>query len=217
MSATAARQSTFQACAPAEEAYCAPWDLKRQEEKFQYLNGHRPKSPSTIRTVPNRAIIHPFSSEHTPCDQNPSFVSCQLSPPVLPPLPPGGLVPASSGILHHSSRSSLTDHRTVPSQPSDYPRHCIPSNQSSLRNYPAPAIPLGDNLLLTDDSQPMSFQVRLCHVGIVQRCSVLCSGRSSLLSTFNCHESIRYAAHGRRRISISLRATVGYEKSVLYQ
>lgn len=67
---TAPMRSSVQSCLIAEESYCAPWDLKIQEERFQRL---KEQHPFTRRTY---------------------SIQSSTKPPVLPPLPPGGLVPS---------------------------------------------------------------------------------------------------------------------------
>jgi hypothetical protein len=70
-----------------EEAYCTPWDLKIQEEKFKLFNEQQITS-SYIRKPFHRAYSVRASSRKK------SFVPRERSPPVPPPLPPGGFTPS---------------------------------------------------------------------------------------------------------------------------
>ena len=105
-------QSSFQSYGTSEESYCSPWDLKSQEEKFKLLNEQCQTSSLSD------ALLHPSNTNnqstslslnhsninkvfHRTCSVRASSSSPkkmmtlrELSPPVLPPLPPGGLIPS---------------------------------------------------------------------------------------------------------------------------
>lgn len=146
MSAVTAARSPFHPHVVAEESYCSPWDLKSQEEKFKLLSEQRPTpsssnttSSSTITALTD-ALLHPSSTNHrstssssmsTPFQRTrsarttsfnkKSFVIQESTPPVVPPLPPGGLVPplpltstANHGSCQCGSNSSTRNRTSVP-------------------------------------------------------------------------------------------------------
>jgi hypothetical protein len=117
MSAATAARSPFQPHVVSEESYCSPWDLKTQEEKLKLLSEQRSTSSSNTITTLTDALLHPsntnnrstsFSSNNnnnpfqrtrsarTTSSTKKSFTLREPSPPLLPPLPPGGLIPAPS-------------------------------------------------------------------------------------------------------------------------
>ena len=138
MSAVTAARSPFHPHVVSEESYCAPWDLKSQEEKFKLLSEQRPTPSSSSSTITalTDALLHPSSTNHRSISSssvnNPfqrtrsarttsfnkkSLVIQELVPPLLPPLPPGGLVPPPppSAINHGSCQcgsNSSTRNRT---------------------------------------------------------------------------------------------------------
>ncbi len=80
---TAPMRSSFQLCDISEESYCAPWDLKIQEEKFKQISSSYNQKP-----FPRTYSVRPPSSRKK------SFTHCELLPHIVPPLPLGGLVPS---------------------------------------------------------------------------------------------------------------------------
>ncbi len=118
MSAATAARSPFQSHGVPEESYCSPWDLKSQEEKFKLLSEQRSTSTSNTITALTDALLHPSNtgnrstslsssnithnpfqrtrSARTTSSTKKSFTVREPSPPVLPPLPPGGLIPPLS-------------------------------------------------------------------------------------------------------------------------
>ena len=120
MSAATAARSPFQTHGVPEESYCSPWDLKSQEEKFKLLSEQRSTSTSNTITALTDALLHPSNtgnrssslsssniahnpfqrtrSARTTSSTKKSFTVREPSPPVLPPLPPGGLIPLSSSV-----------------------------------------------------------------------------------------------------------------------
>ena len=70
-----------------EEAYCSPWNLTTQEEKFKLLNEQQHRKP-THRTYSARAAAR------------------RKSPPILPPLPPGGFAPPCVCITNNHTETS---------------------------------------------------------------------------------------------------------------
>ena len=179
MSVSMAMQSTFRTgeIIP-EESYCAPWDLKIQEEKFQ-------RAATSSNT---RLGSIPFSQApaHNPSPPIPAVrrASTKKSPPSRPPLPPGGLLPAAS-LPPSIIRGLAAPHRTVDNYlmmehvgSSRKKMPCSvnsPINQSDakmLHSFICGSLPSsqcrGTNQTLTreidlstnaDDSEPMSFQV----------------------------------------------------------
>lgn len=115
MSAATAARSPFQTHGVLEESYCSPWDLKSQEEKFKLLSEQRSAPSSNTITALTDALLHPSNttnrstslsspnhthnpfqrtrSARTTSSTKKSFTLREPSPPLLPPLPPGGLVP----------------------------------------------------------------------------------------------------------------------------
>jgi hypothetical protein len=89
---TAPMQSSFQSSIISEECYCAPWDLKIQEEKFKFLN----KQHQIPLSFNNSNIKKPFHRTYSArkSSTKKSSTHRELSPPVLPPFPPGGLIPS---------------------------------------------------------------------------------------------------------------------------
>jgi hypothetical protein len=83
-----------------EESYCSPWDLKIQEERFKLLNEQQQRSLSSI----NQKTFQRTHSART-SSRKKSFTSRKQSPPVLPPLPAGGLLPPS----HCTAEKANTD------------------------------------------------------------------------------------------------------------
>ena len=124
MSAATASRSPFQSHTVSDESYCSPWDLKSQEEKFKLLSEQRSTSSSNTITALTDALLHPSntsnrttslssassSSHHnsnpfqrtrsarTSSSSKKSFTLREPSPPSLPPLPPGGLIPLSTNV-----------------------------------------------------------------------------------------------------------------------
>lgn len=115
MSAATAARSPFQSHGVPEESYCSPWDLKSQEEKFKLLSEQRSiSSTSNTITALTDALLHPSNtsnrstshsasnliqspfqrtrSARTTSSTKKSFTLREPSPPLLPPLPPGGLI-----------------------------------------------------------------------------------------------------------------------------
>lgn len=88
-------RSSVQSCFISEESYCAPWDLKIQEEKFKRLNDLRQST----------------------------------KPPVLPPLPPGGLI--STCYCHSNNHIEKIESQ---------PKHAHDRNR--LNSLPLPKIPI---------------------------------------------------------------------------
>jgi len=115
MSAATASRSPFQSHGVSDESYCSPWDLKTQEEKLKLLSEQRSTSSSNTITALTDALLHPSNtnnrstslssnnnnnnvfhrtrSARTTSSTKKSFTLREPSPPLLPPLPPGGLVP----------------------------------------------------------------------------------------------------------------------------
>jgi len=99
---TAPIQSSFQSSIISEECYCAPWDLKIQEEKFKFLNEQHQISLSNKKnqSIPlsfnHSNIKKPFHRTYSARKSSTKKSSShrELSPPVLPPFPPGGLIPS---------------------------------------------------------------------------------------------------------------------------
>lgn len=124
MSAATAARSPFQTHGVSEESYCSPWDLKSQEEKLKLLSEQRStsSSSSTSNTITalTDALLHPSntsnrSTSHSSFNHTPnpfqrtrsarttsstkkSFTLREPSPPLLPPLPPGGLIPPPTSL-----------------------------------------------------------------------------------------------------------------------
>ena len=114
MSAATAARSPFQPHVVSEESYCSPWDLKTQEEKLKLLSEQRSTSSSNTITTLTDALLHPSNtnnrstslsstnnnnpfhrtrSARTTSSTKKAFTLREPSPPLLPPLPPGGLIP----------------------------------------------------------------------------------------------------------------------------
>ncbi|CAF0822516.1 unnamed protein product [Rotaria sp. Silwood1] len=116
---TTMQSSSFQSCDISEESYCAPWDLKIQEEKLKLFNEQRQASSSSSNTstpfidkllhssnINNQSTsssssrnyinksCHQPCSTHTLSSTKKSLIHLELTPPELPPLPPGGLIPS---------------------------------------------------------------------------------------------------------------------------
>lgn len=183
-----------------EESYCAPWDLKIQEEKFQ-----------RAATSPNARLSSiPFSQAPARPIRTVQQDSTKESPPSRPPLPPGGLLPAVSlppppPII----RGLAAPHRPVDNYlmmehvgSSRKKMPCSvnsPINQSDakmLHSFICGSLPSsqcrGTNQTLTreidlstngDDSEPMSFQV--CSAVMDEPFSPRSSIRRRLCSVFN--------------------------------
>jgi hypothetical protein len=81
-----------------EECYCAPWDLKIQEEKLKLINEqHQISLPNLLfhsSNNTNQSISQPSHRTYLAhkSSKKKSFTHRELSPPVLPPFPPGGLI-----------------------------------------------------------------------------------------------------------------------------
>ena len=129
MSAATAARSPFQTHGSVpEESYCSPWDLKSQEEKFKLLSEQRSiSSTSNTITALTDALLHPSNtsnrstshsasnliqspfqrtrSARTTSSTKKSFTLREPSPPLLPPLPPGGLIPPPTPPLQPSTNS----------------------------------------------------------------------------------------------------------------
>ena len=121
-----------------EESYCAPWDLKSQEEKLKLLSEQRsaPASSNPIPTLTD-ALLHPSDrscssstnsafhrtrSARTTSFTKKSFVVPETSPPLLPPLPPGGLIPPNTPVITcHCGSNSITRTRTIPTTSNNDP------------------------------------------------------------------------------------------------
>lgn len=123
-------RSSYQSYITSEESYCSPWDLKMQEEKFKSLNNQHQiiSSDKTNRSIPLSFNNHTNKSFHRThsvpkSSTKKSFIHRELSPPELPPFPPGGLK------LPCQCRSgSLTD-----SQPISFEIcSCMNKDQSTL-------------------------------------------------------------------------------------
>ena len=141
MSAATASRSPFHhhVVVVPEESYCAPWDLKSQEEKLKVLSEQRSapalSTSNSHRTTLADALLHP--SDTNPRSNSPSinqsafhrtrsarttsfnkksFVTREPSPPLLPPLPPGGLIPpaTNNAITCQCGSNSITRTRTTP-------------------------------------------------------------------------------------------------------
>jgi len=100
---TAPMRSSFQSCIISEECYCAPWDLKIQEEKLKFLNEQHQiplLSNKNTQSIPlsfnHSHIKKPFHRTYSArkLSTKKSSTHRELSPPVLPPFPPGGLIPS---------------------------------------------------------------------------------------------------------------------------
>jgi hypothetical protein len=136
MSAATAARSPFHPHVVSEESYCAPWDLKTQEEKLKLLSEQRTTPSNTITSLTD-ALLHPSDTNRrsissSSINNNPfhrtrsarttSFCKkpvtiCEPSPPLLPPLPPGGLIPPSpNNIPCQCGSNSSTRTRTVHNQ-----------------------------------------------------------------------------------------------------
>jgi hypothetical protein len=133
MSAATASRSPFQSHAVSDESYCSPWDLKTQEEKFKLLSEQRSTSTSNTITALTDALLHPSntnnrstslsSSNNNPFHRTRSarttsfskkpFILREPSPPVLPPLPPGGLLPPSTNVACHCGSNNNTRNRSL--------------------------------------------------------------------------------------------------------
>jgi len=137
MSAATASRSPFQSHVVSDESYCSPWDLKTQEEKFKLLSEQRSTSTSNTITALTDALLHPsntnnrstsLSSSSINTNNNPfhrtrsarttsftkkPFTLREPSPPVLPPLPPGGLLPPSTNVACHCGSNTNTRNRSL--------------------------------------------------------------------------------------------------------
>jgi hypothetical protein len=137
MSAATAARSPFQTHGVSEESYCSPWDLKSQEEKFKLLSEQRSISSSNTITALTDALLHPsnttnrstsLSSSNINNNNNPfqrtrsarttsstkkSFTLREPSPPLLPPLPPGGLIPTITPIPCQCGSNNNTRNRSL--------------------------------------------------------------------------------------------------------
>jgi hypothetical protein len=98
---TAPMQSSFQSCAISEECYCAPWDLKTEEEKFKLLNEQHQISLSFNHININKPFHRTYSARRSSTKK--SFIHRDLSPPVLPRFPPGGLIPSYQGVTNNNT------------------------------------------------------------------------------------------------------------------
>jgi hypothetical protein len=84
-----------------EEFYCAPWNLKIQEEKFKSLNEQHQITSSYNHKPFHRA----YSVRSSP--RKKSFKPRELSPPVPPPLPPGGFTPSCLCITNNNTERTV--------------------------------------------------------------------------------------------------------------
>ena len=97
---------TTNPCIISEESYCAPWDLKIQEEKFKILNEKHLSNTQlyplfNFHKVKNRTYSVPKLSVKKTSTHR------ELSPPVRPPIPIGGLIPSCQCFGTESSNSFL--------------------------------------------------------------------------------------------------------------
>jgi hypothetical protein len=136
MSAATAARSPFQTHVVSEESYCSPWDLKSQEEKFKLLSQQRSTSSSNTITALTDALLHPSNttnrstsllssnnnnsnpfhrtrSARTTSSTKKAFTLREPSPPLLPPLPPGGLVPPSTNVPCPCGSNNNTRNRSL--------------------------------------------------------------------------------------------------------
>jgi hypothetical protein len=133
MSAATAARSPFHPHVVSEESYCAPWDLKTQEEKLKLLSEKKPtslSSSSNTITALTDALLHPSNrstssssnnnnpfhrtrSARTTSSTKKSLILREPSPPLLPPLPPGGLIPSSTAITCQCGSNNNTRNRPV--------------------------------------------------------------------------------------------------------
>jgi hypothetical protein len=132
MSAATAARSPFQTHVVSEESYCSPWDLKSQEEKLKLLSEKRSISSSNTITALTDALLHPSNtanrtislsssnnpfhrtrSARTTSSTKKSFTLREPSPPLLPPLPPGGLIPPSTNVTCQCGSNNNTRTRSL--------------------------------------------------------------------------------------------------------
>jgi hypothetical protein len=138
-----------------EESYCSPWDLKIQEEKFKLLNEQHQISslsdaplhpPNTNNQYTNKAFQR-TCSVRTPSSFKKFITPREVSPPVLPPLPLGGLIPSCQ--CNPTRIENLDPHKTRSG--TDTSRSFL-FTSTSPSNKSTPAID-------TNNTQSMSFDV----------------------------------------------------------
>lgn len=127
-------RSSFQLRVNSEESYCAPWDLKIQEQKLKVLNEQHqiPSSNKNNRSIPlsfNNKSFHRTQSARKSTTKK-SFTHRELSPPVLPPFPPGGLKPSCQCTTISSEVCSCVNRNQTASF------HFQPINNHSLPKTP---------------------------------------------------------------------------------
>jgi hypothetical protein len=119
---TVPMRSSYQSCVISEESYCTPWDLKIQTEKLKLLNEQHQISLSNknnqLISVPfnhsniNKPLHRTYSVRKSSTKK--SFIHRKLSPPALPPFPPGGLIPSCQCSANNKlDRSDIDTSRSV--------------------------------------------------------------------------------------------------------
>ncbi|CAF2388351.1 unnamed protein product [Rotaria sp. Silwood2] len=193
-------QSSFQSCGISEESYCAPWDLKIQEEKLKLLNEQRQISSSNTNTslidnllhssnINNQSTSSSFSRNHTnrsfhqTCSVHTSssttttkksLVHLELTPPELPPLPPGGLIPSCQcGISNNiRNKNSIIENLDLSFEKTSncLIPHAICSGTDTSRSFlfalTSPSNKRSkklDTTAATDDTQSISVEASLLH------------------------------------------------------
>ncbi|CAF3437467.1 unnamed protein product [Rotaria socialis] len=150
MSTATASCSSFQPHVVPEESYCSPWDLKTQEEKLKLLSQQRSVSSSNTITTLTDALLHPsntnnrstssssssFNVNNNNNNNNPfhrtrsarttsstkkSLTISEPTPPLLPPLPPGGLIPPTPNLTCQCGSNNNTRNRSLNNTINNHP------------------------------------------------------------------------------------------------
>ncbi|CAF4779256.1 unnamed protein product, partial [Rotaria socialis] len=149
MSTATASCSSFQPHVVPEESYCSPWDLKTQEEKLKLLSQQRSVSSSNTITTLTDALLHPSNtnnrstssssssfnvnnnnnnnpfhrtrSARTTSSTKKSLTISEPTPPLLPPLPPGGLIPPTPNLTCQCGSNNNTRNRSLNNTINNHP------------------------------------------------------------------------------------------------
>lgn len=188
-------RSSLKSCIITEESYCAPWDLKIQEKKLKSLNEqHQPTSSHAnvplVTSQVHLSHIHnqlaPLSVNHSHVDRSchrigtrrtssttripsQSFTNVEISPPILPPLPSGGLIPSCqcAGINNAQNNVSVIENLDLSLQKKIHGRNSYgirsgtDTSRSFLFSLASPSNKRTKRIDTTsiDSSQAVSFEV----------------------------------------------------------
>ncbi len=147
----------MQSCAISEESYCAPWDLKTQEEKLKLLNEQHQIS-SLTDTLPhhNQLSFHRTYSARTPSKSQASTPRVP-SPSVLSSLSPRG-----------NNKNSVIKNfdPTFRRISSCFNSHTIRSGTATSRSFLFASIPSQklNPTVAKDVTQSMSYEVYILRI-----------------------------------------------------